>query len=80
MDGVMRALAKKKTQWKEDLSFAVKCGRQKLSNYYTEVTPTTGMRVTLAHIFGPVRKLRSFRKWDKGIDINPEDEISYTTQ
>jgi hypothetical protein len=24
MDGVMRALAKKKTQWKEDLFFAVK--------------------------------------------------------
>jgi len=35
MDGVMRALAKKKTQWKEDLFFAVKCAWQKLSKYYT---------------------------------------------
>ena len=34
MDGVMRALAKKKTQWKEDLFFAVKLARQKLSKYY----------------------------------------------
>jgi hypothetical protein len=28
MDGVMRTLAKKKTQWKEDLFFAVKLARQ----------------------------------------------------
>jgi len=31
MDGVMQALAKKKTPWKEDLFFAVKLARQKLS-------------------------------------------------
>jgi len=80
MDGVMRALAKKKTQWKEDLFFAVKCARQKLSKYYTEVTPATGMLLIAAHILDPFRKLRSFRKWDKGMDINPEDETSYTTQ
>jgi len=80
MDGVMRALAKKKTEWKEDLFFAVKCARQKLSKYYTEVTPTTGMLLITAHILDPFRKLRSFRKWDKGMDINPEDETSYTTQ
>jgi len=42
MDGVMRALAKKKTQWKEDLLFAMMFAWQKLSKYYTEVTPTTG--------------------------------------
>jgi len=30
MDGVMGALAKKKTDWKEDLFFAVECARQKL--------------------------------------------------
>jgi len=80
MDGVMRALAKKKTQWKEDLFFAVKLARQKLSKYYTEVTPTTGMLLISAHILDPFRKLRSFRKWHKGLDINPEDETSYTTQ
>jgi len=38
MDGVMRDLAKKKTQWKEDLFFAVKLARQKLAKYYAEVT------------------------------------------
>jgi len=80
MDGVMRALAKKKTQWKEDLFIAVKLARQKLSQYYAEVTPTTGMLLISAHILDPFRKLRSFRKWDKGMDINPEDETSYTTQ
>jgi len=80
MDGVMRALAKKKTQWKEDLFFAVKCAQQKSSKYYTEVTPTTGMLLITAHILDPFLKLRSFRKCDKGMDINPEDETSYTIQ
>jgi len=80
IDGVLRALAKKKTQWKEYLYFAVKFARQKLSIYYAEVTPTTGMLLISAHILDPFRKLRSFRKWDKGMDINPEDETSYTTQ
>jgi hypothetical protein len=79
MDDVMRAFAKKKTQWMEDLFFAVKCVRQKLSKYYTEVTPTTGMLLITAHILDPFQKLRSFRKWDKGMDINPEDETSYTS-
>jgi len=80
MDGVMRALAKKKTPWKEDLFFAVKLARQKLSKYYAEVTPTTGMLLISVHILDPCRKLQSFRKWDKGMDINPEDETSSTTK
>jgi hypothetical protein len=80
MDGVMRALAKKETEWKEDLFFAVKCARQKLSKYYTEVTPTTGILRISAHILDPFRKSQSFRKWDTGMNINPEDETSYTTQ
>jgi len=80
MDGVMRALAKKKTQWKEDLFFAVKLAWQKLSKYYAEVTATTGMLLISAHILNPFQKLRSFRMWDKGMDINPEDETLYTTQ
>ena len=79
MDGVMRALSKKKSPWKEGLFFAVKLARQKLSKYYPEVTPTTGMLLISAHILDPFRKLRSFRKWDKGLDSNPEDETSYTT-
>ena len=60
--------------------FSVKLARQKLSKYYAEVTPTTGMLLISAHIHDPFWKLRSFRKWDKGIDINPEDETSYATQ
>jgi hypothetical protein len=80
MDGVLRALAKKKPQWKEDLFFTVKLARQKLSQYYAEVIPTTGMLLMSAQILDPFQKLESFRKWDKGMDINPEDETSYTTQ
>jgi len=80
MDGVMRALAKKNTRWNEDLFFAVKLARQKLYKIYAEVTPTTGMLLISAHILDPIRMLRSFRKWNKGMDINPQDETSYTTQ
>jgi len=76
----MRALAKKKTQWKEDLFFAVKCAWQKLSKYYSKVTPTSGILLIAACILDPFWMLRSFRKWDKGMDINPEDETSYTEQ
>jgi len=79
MDGVMRDLSKKITPWKEDLCFAVKLARQKLSKYYAEVTTTMGMLLISAHILDPFWKLQSFRNWDKRMDINPEDEISYTT-
>jgi len=58
----------------------MKLARQKLSKYYAEVTPTAGMLLISAHVLDPCRKLWSFRKWDKGMDINPEDETSYTTQ
>ena len=80
MDDIMWALAKKKTQWKEDLFFAVKLAWEKLSKYYAEVIPTTGMLQIAVHILDHFWKLRSFRKWDKGIDIYPEAETSYTTQ
>jgi len=79
-DGVMRVLAKKKTQWKEELFFAVKLAWQMLFKYYAEVTPTMGMLVISAHILNPFRKLWSFRKLDKGLDIYPENKTSYTTQ
>ena len=38
------------------------------------------MSLIYAHNLDPLRKLGSFRKWDKGIDINPDDETSYTAQ
>jgi len=80
MDGMMWALAKKTTQWKEDLFFTVKLARQKLSKYRVEVTPMTGLHLISASIVYPFQKLQSFRKWDKGMDIFLEDETSYTTQ
>ena len=79
MDGVMRVWAKKKTQWKEDLFFTVKLARQQLSKYYADVTPFTGMLRISEHILDPFWKLRLFRQWDKGMDINPGDDTSYTT-
>jgi hypothetical protein len=48
--------------------------------YYTEVTPTTGILLISAHILKPFRILRSFKKWNKWMDIHPEDETSYTIQ
>ena len=39
-----------------------------------------GMLLISAHILDPFKKLRWFRKWDEGMDINPEDETSYTIQ
>jgi len=66
MDGVVQAWAKKKTPWNEQLFFAVKLARQKLSQYYAEVTPTTATCLISAHILDPFRKLRSFPKLDKG--------------
>jgi len=59
MDGVMWGLAIKKTQWKNDLYFAVKFAPQKLSVYYGEVTPTTSMLPISAHILDPFCKLWS---------------------
>jgi len=80
MDGVMRALATKKTQWEEDLFSALMLARLKLSKYYAEVTLTMGMLLISALTLDPFQKLRSFRKWDNGMDINSEHEKSYTTQ
>ena len=38
------------------------------------------MPLISADILHPFQNLRSFRKWDKALDLNPEDETSYTTQ
>jgi len=76
----MRALAMKKTHWKEDFFFTAKLVRQKLSKYCAEVTATMGMLLISAHILKAFRNLQSFRKWDQGIDFNHEDETYHTTQ
>jgi hypothetical protein len=80
LDGVMGALGKKKTQWKEDMFFAEKLARQKLTKHYTEVTPTMGMLPISAHILHPLQHLRFFRQWDKGMKFNLKDETSHTTR
>ena len=38
------------------------------------------MHLISAQILDPFQKLRSYWKWYKGMDINPEAETSYTTQ
>jgi len=80
MDGVMPALAWRKTQWKEDMFFTVKLARQKLSKYYADVNPSMGMLLISELLIDPFRKLQMFRTCEKGIDIDPEDETSYTTK
>jgi hypothetical protein len=80
MGGVMQALVMKKPQWQEDMFFAAKLAQQTLSKYYAGLTPTTGIFLISAHILAPFRKLQLFSEWDKGMDINPEDKTSYTTQ
>jgi hypothetical protein len=79
MDGMIRALAKKRTLEGRHV-LCCEYVPQKMTKYYTEVTPTTRMLLVSGHILNRFWKLRSFRKWDKGMDINPEDKISYTTQ
>jgi len=74
MDGVFQALDKKKTHWKEDLYFALKFARPQLSKCNVEVTAETSMLLDSARILDPFRKLPSFWNWEKGMDINPEDE------
>jgi hypothetical protein len=60
--------------------FAGKFGKQKLSKYITEVALTTGMLLISAHILDPLQQLRLFRQWDQEMDIELDDEASYTTK
>jgi hypothetical protein len=53
----MQPLAKKKTQWKADLLFALKFVQQQHSKSYTEVTPMTDLLLRSAHILEPVQTM-----------------------
>jgi hypothetical protein len=79
IDGVLHAVATKVTQWKEDVYISVKLAGKWLINRYAEASPTMDMLLVSAHILYLLRNLELFRKWDKGIDINSEDEIFHTT-
>ena len=61
MNSVMRTFAKKKKEWKEDLYYAVKVICKKLSKYYAEITPMSGVLLMSVEILDSFRKLRSFR-------------------
>ena len=73
------AVAKRNNQWMDDLFFNVKLAWLELSNYSTEVTPTTGMFLISAHILDYVQSCCLFGMWDKGMDIHSEDSTFYTT-
>jgi len=57
IDGIMKDLAKKQSQWKEDLYCAMEFVQQKLSNYYAEVTEMTWMLLISAHSLDPFWQL-----------------------
>jgi len=80
MDAIIRALAKKKRQSKENLYFAMEVAQQMLSRYFAEVSSMTGLFHISVHILEPFCKLQSFRKWYNAMDIYAVDETSYTTQ
>jgi len=75
-----RSFSSEVDPWKEDLKFSMTVAPQKLPTYYGSVTPMTGMLLISALILDSFQNLRLFRKWEKGMDINPEDETSYTIQ
>jgi len=58
MDGMRLALAKKKTQWKQDLYFRMKVAGQKMPKYFAELAAMTGLLLMSAHILGLLRKLQ----------------------
>jgi len=80
MDCIMQDLANENTQLKEHLFFAVKLAWQKPSKYFPEVTPIIFLLVISIYLLDTFQKLKSFWKWEKVIDIDPEDKTLYTTQ
>jgi len=76
MDGILRALAKKRTPWKEVGYFTLKFALPKLSNYFADITPTTGILFISVQIAHPFRKLGEFWKWDTAMDIIHENRTS----
>jgi hypothetical protein len=77
---VVRSFIMKKIPWKNDSYFVVKIAQQKLFKYYANVHATTDLVQNSAHMLKCILKLRSFRKWNKMMDINPKDMIVHTTQ
>lgn len=80
LDSVLKALAKKRVQWKRDIHRAVRCARAKLRKYYSKVTPDTGLILILATILDPFRKLQTFKAWDKEVGLIGDEAESYKSQ
>jgi hypothetical protein len=80
MYGIMRALAMKKTEWMDELYFTMMFVQQKLSTHYAEVTSISSKHGSSPHILDRFRKFWSFTQSDKGMDNDPEDRTTYTTQ
>jgi hypothetical protein len=66
--------------WLSGLVANSKLARQMLSEYHAAVTPMIGMHLISAHIINRFWKLQSFRLLARGMDIDCEDETSYTTE
>jgi hypothetical protein len=62
------------------LFFTINLARWKLSKYYAGIIWSTAQLLSSSHILDPIRKLQLGRKWDKWLDMHPEDETSYPTQ
>jgi len=80
MDSIMCAVGMKWTQLNDDWYFTVEFARQKLSNYCAEVTLTTGILLNSEFSIEPCERFCSFRKWEKGLNINPQDMTSHTAK
>ena len=80
MDSVLKALSKKKIQWKRDIHKAVRCARTKLRKYYAKVTPETGLILILATMLDPFTKGQIFEGWDKEMGVGSGDQTSYSRQ
>jgi len=80
MEGIIKALAKKQIQWKVDIRRAMRSARSKLSAYYAEVTPESGLLLILVQMLDPYRKTRMFQHWDKRAGVSPASPGSYTSQ
>jgi hypothetical protein len=80
MEGIITALSMKQTQWKIDIRRGMRAARKKLSSYYAEVTPESGLLLILAHMLDPYRKTRTFQVWDKRAGVDPNSSDSYTWQ
>src|SRR5688572_9807121 len=64
-DKILKVLKNKRTSWKIECYKAVEAARNKLREYYSKLTPKTGLLMILAVCLDPEQKLAPFKRWDK---------------